>query len=295
MQQDSQCPACWSDQTKITVSDYKGFVIKQCDHCGCEYCLPFEAPRFEFYAEASDSESIRRHTVLSKWHKSHPTHFSANLTSGAGKTLLDIGCGNGDFAEFAAGRGFSVTGIDIDQSSLKIARSRNLPNTNFLHSNLSDFIAKGQAQFDIVSMFEVFEHLDNPYETIQMIQKVLKPGGLFIGTLPNEHRYFAKKINLEFALPPYHLTYWTGETWTRYLELIHHFRKETCSDNVYYGYLSNILMEQSLQHFNLKEKKNVLRLMIASIFQALKKIETIIEKTTGRSSSFYFEFRTIWE
>jgi SAM-dependent methyltransferase len=293
MNQSINCPVCLYQQTKITLCNYNGYDLLQCNRCGCEFCIPFKAPIFDFYKNASDSESLRRHTKYSKWHVNHPTQFSENLLNGNGKKLLDIGCGNGDFAEFASKRGFEVSGIDIDEASLNIAKSRNLKNTIFFKTTLNSFILETSEKYDVVTMFEVFEHLDNPFETLQLIKQILKPGGLFIGTLPNENRFFSKKINLNFAEPPYHLTFWTKETWTTVLEMQGDFKMEKCSNNVYYGYLSNIALEKSLNKLNVRGKSKLINYSLTAFFLILKKIESLIERLMGKSSSFYFEFRLI--
>jgi 2-polyprenyl-3-methyl-5-hydroxy-6-metoxy-1,4-benzoquinol methylase len=234
------CPICEEQDCLLTKENYYNYKLHFCNNCKGEFCIPFKTPSIEFYTNASDNESVRRHTVKSKWHITHPSRQSKLLSNGLGKSILDIGCGNGDFAEFVAEKNFKVTGIDIDEASIQNAKSRNLPNSEFIKSTLEDFCRNG-LKFDIVSMFEVFEHVDNPKETIELIKKVLKPKGIFIGSLPSEERYFAKKLNLEFALPPYHLSYWTKETWQHYLEHIHSFKKLHAENNVYFGYLCNIM------------------------------------------------------
>ena len=211
--------------------------------------------------------------------------FKSNTING------DIGCGNGDFLEYASSLGMKVIGIDIDENSLLIARSRGLKDSEFHNTTLIEFAKSEEIKFDFISMFEVFEHLDNPNETIQIIKNLLKKDGVFIGTLPNERRFCAKSLNLEYALPPYHLTFWIRKTWTKYLEL-NGFTTITCANTVYYGYLCDILYFRVLKSFQEIRKRKFLTFSTKVIFTIIKPIEAIIEKITKRSSSFYFEFQS---
>jgi 2-polyprenyl-3-methyl-5-hydroxy-6-metoxy-1,4-benzoquinol methylase len=285
-----KCPACLSENSRIEKENYYSFQMLICNDCGCEFCNPFKAPDLDFYANANDNESSRRHNVISNWHKTHPTWNSKLLKNGSGLNLLDIGCGNGDFAEFADSNGFNVIGIDIDKSSLKIAQSRGLKNAKFINTTLVEFIKTNSLCFDFISMFEVFEHVDNPNETINLISQLLKPGGYFVGSLPNENRYLAKKVNLKFALPPYHLTYWTTKAWSTYLVKFHNFRLISINNNAYYGYISNIFYQKNLETLNIKTG-TLADFFLKCFWFSIKKIEILFEKLTRNASSFYFEFK----
>lgn len=289
-----QCPSCNSINTELNKKSYYNYQLYACSICHCVFCIPFKAPNADFYFNGNDSESLRRHSVLTKWDKKNPTYNSSlfEVISNKEKTILDIGCGNGAFAEFASERGFNVIGIDIDTSSLKLAKSRNLKNTLFLNSNLEDFIVNNPGiRIDIITMFEVFEHLDNPSQTLQSVYNLLTPGGFFAGTLPNEDRYFAKKLNLKFALPPYHLTYWTNSSWVHFTTVVNQFKLKTCKNNVYYGYISNIFYEKLINKITNKRVYKIVNPIFKAVIYFTKILETIIEKVFSKSSSFYFELQ----
>jgi 2-polyprenyl-3-methyl-5-hydroxy-6-metoxy-1,4-benzoquinol methylase len=287
----NNCPICNGEELSFTIRNYHHYDMLRCATCKGEFAYPFKGPSEEFYDKAADEESTRRHTIKSKWHITHPTRKSPLLTSGAGRTVLDIGCGNGDFAEFAAQQGFNVIGIDIDKTSLQIAQSRNLMNVEFKNMTLFEFATENpRVRFDIIAMFEVFEHVDTPNDTIVAIKKLLKSSGYFIGSLPNEHRFFAKKLNLLFALPPYHLTYWVKDTWHHYLSTKHGLIQHSTSNNVYFGYLTNIIYFKLLKALNVNEK-SIVNTILKIIAYPIRKIEALIEKITDKGSSFYFEYK----
>ncbi len=98
--------------------------------------------------------------------------------------VLDIGCGNGNISLALGSMGYSVTGVDIDQASIDTASSRNtFSNVRFevLDANSFSMIDA----FDAVVCSEVLEHLHKPYELLESIYRILKPGGVFAATVPN--------------------------------------------------------------------------------------------------------------
>jgi 2-polyprenyl-3-methyl-5-hydroxy-6-metoxy-1,4-benzoquinol methylase len=134
-----------------------------------------------------------------------------------GKKLLDIGCGYGYFLKLASAFGFETYGIDISQHAIKQARK--VVNAKFFCSDIQDILPFAANFFDIITMFDVIEHLEKPYSALQQIHRVLKPRGIFIITTPNmnslsrrtmgkkwigfsdeTHRIFYTIYSLEFIL-----------------------------------------------------------------------------------------------
>ena len=196
---------------------------------------------------------------------------------------MDIGCGNGAFADFAASRGYQVVGIDVDSASIAIARSRNIPGAEFYCSSLDEFRGSmiHSGQFDVVTMFEIFEHLDRPMEILGAAQRLLREGGLLVGSLPNIERLLMWRLNMDYEMPPYHLTYWTVETWVRFLQQYFDFEVLRCEASIYYGYMSDVL----LNRFKLS------RLTRALIARFLHPAEVRLERRVRAGASFYFEAR----
>ncbi len=89
------------------------------------------------------------------------------------KTILDVGCGNGDFVMEMNFLGWNARGIEIDPESVKIARSNNLD------VNEGNLESKQYApdSFDGIYMNNVIEHVPDAVRTIQECYRVLKPGG----------------------------------------------------------------------------------------------------------------------
>jgi 2-polyprenyl-6-hydroxyphenyl methylase/3-demethylubiquinone-9 3-methyltransferase len=105
----------------------------------------------------------------------------------AGKKVLDIGCGGGILSEALARRGARVTGIDMGEAPLKVARLHLLESqldVNYEHSSAEDYAARHAGEFDVVTCLEMLEHVPDPASVLRACATLLKPGGdLFVSTI----------------------------------------------------------------------------------------------------------------
>lgn len=110
------------------------------------------------------------------------------------KKILDIGCGGGILAESMATKGAHVTGIDLAERSLKVARLHSLETgikVHYQHISAEDMAAAHPAQFDVVTCMEMLEHVPNPASIIHACSKLVKPGGwVFFSTLNRNPKSF---------------------------------------------------------------------------------------------------------
>jgi 2-polyprenyl-3-methyl-5-hydroxy-6-metoxy-1,4-benzoquinol methylase len=107
----------------------------------------------------------------------------------AGKDVLDIASGEG-FGSYAMSRfARSVTGVDIDLTSVEHALRRyKKPNLDFRSGSCSD-IPLDNNSVDVVVSFETIEHHDQHDQMMQEVSRVLRPGGIFIISSPEKHEY----------------------------------------------------------------------------------------------------------
>lgn len=105
----------------------------------------------------------------------------------AEKTLLDIGCGGGILSEAMAQRGALVTGIDMGEDPLVIARlhaKESHLNIHYVKSTAEDFASEHASAFDIVTCLEMLEHVPDPHSILSAAYTLLKPGGdCFVSTI----------------------------------------------------------------------------------------------------------------
>jgi 2-polyprenyl-3-methyl-5-hydroxy-6-metoxy-1,4-benzoquinol methylase len=107
------------------------------------------------------------------------------------KRLLDIGCAYGGFLVAFARRGADVTGIDLDEHLLRLARA------NFRDHEMEAPLLRADVTvredvaelgtFDLITANDVLEHVENPEETIRNLEHLLRPGGAAYLEIPNRH------------------------------------------------------------------------------------------------------------
>ncbi|MGB6103594.1 MAG: bifunctional 2-polyprenyl-6-hydroxyphenol methylase/3-demethylubiquinol 3-O-methyltransferase UbiG [Pusillimonas sp.] len=112
----------------------------------------------------------------------------------AGKTVLDVGCGGGILAESMARHGAQVTGIDLAQQSLTVARLHGLESgvsVDYQAISAEDIASQRAGQFDIVTCMEMLEHVPDPASVVQACARLAKPGGsVFFSTLNRNPKSF---------------------------------------------------------------------------------------------------------
>ncbi|WP_413439337.1 bifunctional 2-polyprenyl-6-hydroxyphenol methylase/3-demethylubiquinol 3-O-methyltransferase UbiG [Sulfuriferula sp. GW1] len=128
-----------------------------------------------------------------------------HLTSLDGKTVLDVGCGGGILAESMTGRGAAVTGIDLAEKSLKVAKLHLLESgasVDYQCIAVETLAAQHPASFDVVTCMEMLEHVPNPESVVRACAELVKPGGwVFFSTLNrNPKSYLFAIIGAEYVL-----------------------------------------------------------------------------------------------
>ena len=102
-------------------------------------------------------------------------------------SLLDIGCGTGDFLAAAKNNGWNVTGIEPNDKARDIANSKT-DNSVF---NILKLETLPSESFDVISLWHVFEHLPELENHIKVFKKLLKPNGSLIIAVPNHNSFDA--------------------------------------------------------------------------------------------------------
>ena len=123
----------------------------------------------------------------------------------SGKKVLDIGCGGGILSESMAQRGALVTGIDLSEKALGVARLHLLESGNkvdYQKIAAEELAEQAAGSFDIVTCMEMLEHVPNPASTIAACAALVKPGGhVFFSTLNrNPKAYLLAVIGAEYIL-----------------------------------------------------------------------------------------------
>lgn len=123
----------------------------------------------------------------------------------AGKNVLDVGCGGGILAESMATRGALVTGIDLSDKALTVARLHLLETgqkVDYRKVSAENLAAETPGAFDVVTCLEMLEHVPDPASTVRACVQLVRPGGMvFFSTINrNPKSYLFAVIGAEYVL-----------------------------------------------------------------------------------------------
>ncbi|EXI89543.1 MAG: 3-demethylubiquinone-9 3-methyltransferase [Candidatus Accumulibacter regalis] len=123
----------------------------------------------------------------------------------AGKSVLDVGCGGGLLSEAMCERGATVTGIDLSEKALSVARLHLLESgrqVDYRQVSAEELAAEQGSRYDVVTCMEMLEHVPDPASTVAACAALAKPGGhVFFSTINrNPKAYLFAVIGAEYVL-----------------------------------------------------------------------------------------------
>jgi 2-polyprenyl-3-methyl-5-hydroxy-6-metoxy-1,4-benzoquinol methylase len=127
----------------------------------------------------------------------------------SGDKVLDVGCSEGFFLAKAQNKGAAVFGIELNKKAAAIAREKGIQ----VHEGL---LQQHQpiSLYDVVTSFQVLEHVAEPLAFIQECIRVLRPGGILVIGVPNDDSFI--RLDPDFILnqPPHHMGLWNRKSLT---------------------------------------------------------------------------------
>lgn len=130
------------------------------------------------------------------------------------RTLLDIGCGTGDFLAIAQSKGWQVVGVEPNENASKLAQTK-LGSKVSIYENLNDLLEKKPLQrYSVITLWHVLEHIPNYDSYIAAIKEMLDPNGILIVAVPNFKAYDAKHYGKFWAAfdVPRHLWHFSQQS-----------------------------------------------------------------------------------
>lgn len=230
-----KCPVCLKDNC-IDFSDKrveKPYRMFHCLSCDVVFSHPMKSASADWY-ETNEEGLLFKISAQAETHIgwNHRQFLKEALPV---KTLLDIGCSRGDFIKEAENRGYLVSGIDFDKTNIKLARE-NFALRNVYPTTIEEFILKyPDKKFDVVTFFEVLEHLPDPKLFLDNVKKLLNRQGYIAVSVPNRNRYINTIAYLD--KPPYHLIRWTEKALSNFItqmgfKLIHIYTSPITSEDL---------------------------------------------------------------
>ena len=218
------CPWCGSttDKTVLELKDYflskEDFKIVECPHCGLRFTIPRPAPDVigkyyqseEYYSHQQNNKGFipRVYEFVKSFNIKRKTKLAiGGLSQGS---LLDIGCGVGDFLVQVKKQGWKVQGIEPSVDAKKIAEMR----LGFLPKAPSEYAQLEENSFDVITMWQVLEHIDDLHFQTSELMRLLKPGGRLVIALPNFQSFdcqYYKEVWAAWDVPR-HLNHFSPDT-----------------------------------------------------------------------------------
>jgi len=191
------------DITKFLVA-YEYISLYECESTGYRFFYPFDiAGDGDFYEKL---EQIPWYYANWKWdYDVAQNYISSNAR------VLDIGCGEGKFLSYLkSSKGCIVEGLELNENALKIAVENNIAVFN---QTIQEYSNLNKENYDVVTLFQVLEHISNVDEFLKSAIKVVRPKGLLIIAVPNNEPYYLKYDKDHFLnLPPHHMGWWNQES-----------------------------------------------------------------------------------
>jgi len=195
----------------FTTGAYKDLSIYECKTCGLKAQFPrveqsmlYEADYYQGKAEYTyidERETERFHKYV--W-DARLRNIQKFIPTG---TFLDVGSSFGGFLRAAQKKGYKVQGVEISSYASLFAKDSGIPTVNC--SLLETKFAPDS--FDVITLIEVIEHLENPKLVFQELTRILKPGGLLLLQTANFEGWQAKDAGPSYHYyMPGHLFYYSN-------------------------------------------------------------------------------------
>jgi 2-polyprenyl-3-methyl-5-hydroxy-6-metoxy-1,4-benzoquinol methylase len=200
------------------------FRLVRCACCGLVYLSPRPTPEDigQYYPEGYDPYMLQRlddMPPLLRWSVRYGLRKRCRLVRRyrARGRLLDVGCATGQFlAEMAAFSGWEVTGVEPSESAAEFAQVYGFP----VHQGDLTSAHFPQGTFDIVTLWDVFEHLQDPLAMLAEVRRILAPDGVLIMRTPSLDSWDARVFGPYWAGldSPRHLAIFSRHTAMRILD-----------------------------------------------------------------------------
>ena len=200
------CPVC-AGRSLAPLRGYRRAHLARCRECGLVFAdrRPSDAELADHYGEYSRADYDS--PITRQRYRELLAGFEPYRQTGR---VLDVGCGIGFFLEEARDRGWEAHGTEFEQRAVEIVRAKGL---SCARAPLApDAFEPGS--FDVVTAFEVVEHLGDPRAEAASIAAALRPGGLLYLTTPNFGSLSRRLLRGRWSVVSYpeHLLYFTPST-----------------------------------------------------------------------------------
>jgi SAM-dependent methyltransferase len=216
MKAPTECPLCGAVTPFPCVREHSeggvNYELYGCRVYAIEFWWPLKNPGAEWYSHDARYADRNANPV---WEAGlNQKKVISFLDPFKGK-VLDVGCGIGNSLAYAVERGWEGIGIDFDADAIAAGKKR----FGLTNLEVNDVVTYARIhadkKFDLITFFDVLEHVDNHNEFIEAISSLLVDGGYIAMSMP--YRKHAEWL-MPLDVPPRHLTRWDRTSLKKFLE-----------------------------------------------------------------------------
>ena len=210
-----QCVACGSAHFGVLRGYEEQYLVK-CRSCAMVFAerIPTEEELSSFYSTYSYSSDPWVSPITLKRYHTLLDEFERYRLTGR---ILDTGCGAGHFLAVARERGWEVFGNEFSPAAVGICETKGI---SMVHGALGspskapEGFSALEGGFDVVTSFEVLEHVNTPIDDLKVLHRYLRDGGLLYVTTPNFNAFARRWLGVQYNVLNYpeHLSYFTSRT-----------------------------------------------------------------------------------
>ena len=208
----------------IDLKDYfltqEKFSIHKDDQTGVHFTFPqplndlsryYESENYISHTDGKKSLFEKIYQIAKQYNLNQKLKLIQDSTSG--KSILDYGCGAGDFLQHMKNNGYNVMGMEPNDKAREISQSK-VGKDNVVNCELKEINRK----FDIITLWHVLEHIPNLNEIVTELKNHLNPDGTLIIAVPNHLSYDATYYGQQWAAydVPRHLWHFNPESLKSY-------------------------------------------------------------------------------
>lgn len=211
------CPVCGSGSHAIALQATDHTVSKESfTICACAACgFHFTSPRPEqstigryylsdqYISHAAKASGIRDHIYRAVRQRTLRAKHALIAKYHASGTVLDVGCGTGDFLAYLHAQGYSTQGVEVSPDARAIAQTK----TTAIAPDLDS--VPSHNQFNVVTLWHVLEHVADPATTLRHLHALCSPGALLVIAVPDRESWDCNHYGPQWAAwdVPRHLSH----------------------------------------------------------------------------------------
>lgn len=177
----------------------KEYDVYQCEQCKVIWNLAQEEETSEFYESEEYRKRIEGNSYISTYYEKHDKEVLDKLKMTGteifrNSIVADIGCAGGSFLDFVSGVARQIVAIEPSRTYQKVLKEKGY----YAYQYASEALKKWDNKCDVVTSFDVIEHVDSPTNFAKEVYELLRTGGLAVIGTPTDYAVLRKMLGNKF-------------------------------------------------------------------------------------------------